>query len=355
MNYLLEIIKENSLFIQIFIVIFATLSATYISGKLLKFYILKAGKTRNIWDDALAYALQRPVKIVILVIGFSYSIKMLDQSLNLPIFLALERIKDILIIFSLFLFILRFIKKIEQNYLALHQANQEKISTINAITKLLRISALITCVLILMHSLGINISGILAFGGVSGIAVGFAAKDLLSNFFGALMIYLDKPFKVGDWIRSPDKNIEGVVELIGWRQTKIRTFDKRPIYVPNAVFSTIVVENPSRMTHRRIYENIGVRYQDLPHIEQIITDIKNYLTNSAAVDKNQALIVNFNQFQESALDIMVYCCVFETNWIKFHELKQKILLDIAAIISQHKAEIAYPTITLDQGNIKTHS
>lgn len=68
------------------------------------------------------------------------------------------------------------------------------------------------------------------------------------------MIYFDRPFKVGDWIRSPDRQIEGTVERIGWRMTIIRTFDKRPLYVPNSVFSSIVVENPSRMLNRRIYE-----------------------------------------------------------------------------------------------------
>ena len=104
-----------------------------------------------------------------------------------------------------------------------------------------------------MQALGYSISGVLAFGGIGGIAVGFAAKDLLANFFGGLMIYLDRPFSVGDWIRSPDKNIEGTVEEIGWRLTRIRTFDKRPLYVPNSTFTQISVENPSRMLNRRIY------------------------------------------------------------------------------------------------------
>ena len=160
------------------------------------------------------------------------------------------------------------------------------------------------------------------------------------------MIYLDKPFKVGDWIRSPDKDIEGVVELIGWRQTIIRTFDKRPIYVPNSVFSIITVENPSRMSHRRVYENIGVRYNDIKQMEKIISEIRSYLEKSKDVDKKQALIVNFNKFSESSLDIMVYCLVFETDWIKFHVLKQKILLDIANIIFDNGADIAYPTTEL---------
>ena len=161
-----------------------------------------------------------------------------------------------------------------------------------------------------MQNLGVNISGVLAFGGVSGIAVGFAAKDLLSNFFGDIMIYLDKPFKVGDWVKSPDKEIEGVVSAIGWRQTKIMTFQRRPIYVPNSTFSVITVENPSRMTHRRIYENIGIRYRDVHEVDNIVNKIRDYLLQSDKVDNKQVVIVNLNKFAESALEIIVYCYLY---------------------------------------------
>ena len=116
--------------------------------------------------------------------------------------------------------------------------------------------------LMVLQSLGVSVSGLLAFGGIGGIAVGFAAKDMLANFLGGLSIYLDRPFAVGDWIRSPDRSIEGTVEDIGLRVTRIRTFDQRPLYVPNSTFSSVSLENPSRMTNRRIYETIGVRYED---------------------------------------------------------------------------------------------
>ena len=82
---------------------------------------------------------------------------------------------------------------------------------------------------------------------MGGIAVGFAARDLLANFLGGLSIFMDRPFAVGDWIRSPDREIEGTVEDVGWRVTRIRTFDQRPLYVPNSVFSTVALENPSRL------------------------------------------------------------------------------------------------------------
>jgi MscS family membrane protein len=197
-----------------------------------------------------------------------------------------------------------------------------------------------------MQTLGFSISGILAFGGVGGIAVGFAAKDLLSNFFGGLMIFLDRPFAVGEWICSPDRSIEGTVEKIGWRLTVIRTFDKRPLYVPNSTFASIAVENPSRMSHRRIYETIGIRYEDGAKMGAIVEEVKAMLLEHEEIDTTQTLIVNFNSFAASSLDFFIYTFTKTTNWVHYHEVKQDVLLRVMQIIEQHGAEIAFPTSTI---------
>jgi len=192
----------------------------------------------------------------------------------------------------------------------------------------------------------LSISGVLAFGGVGGIAIGFAAKDLLSNFFGGLFIYLDRPFAVGDWVRSPDREIEGTVENIGWRVTRIRTFDKRPLYIPNSIFSQIAVENPSRMSNRRIKETIGIRYDDASKIETIINQVKEMLKSHPDIDSQKTLIVNFNSFSPSSLDFFIYTFTKTTDWIEFHSIKQNVLLKIVKIIEDNGAEFAFPTSTL---------
>ena len=168
-----------------------------------------------------------------------------------------------------------------------------------------------------------------------------------ANFFGGLMIYLDKPFKVGDWVRSPDKNIEGTVEYIGWRQTRIRTFDKRPLYVPNATFTSISVENPSRMENRRIKESIGLRYQDARQVQIILEQIKSYLQQNPDIASDKTLMVNFDRFGASSLDCFIYCFTKTTDWVEFHRVKQEVLLEVMAIIHQQNADIAFPTRTID--------
>ena len=160
------------------------------------------------------------------------------------------------------------------------------------------------------------------------------------------MVFLDRPFSVGDWIRSPDKSIEGTVEEIGWRLTRIRTFDARPLYVPNATFTSISVENPSRMTNRRIKETIGVRYDDVAVLEDILRDVKEMLKNHEAIDQRKTLMVNFNEFGPSSLDFFIYTFTRTTVWTEYHQIKQDVLLKIAAIIEGHGAEIAFPTRTV---------
>ena len=357
MEYITNLLKVDDSYawvIQVFIVIFATLIAGYLASRTTNKIQEKFKKTKNIWDDALLIALNRPIHVMILILGLTFAVEIIYTESKVTIFSAIYPIRDIAVIANISWFVIRFIKQTQNNIIEKRTGEVDH-TTIYAISKILRASIIITASLIILQTLGFSVSGVLAFGGVGGVAIGFAAKDLLANFFGALMIYFDKPFKIGDWIRSPDKEIEGTVEDIGWRQTRIRTFDKRPLYVPNASFSTIAVENPSRMTHRRIKETIGVRYEDVNKLDNIIKSVKDMLISHEEIDDKQTLIVNVNSFAPSSVDFLVYTFTHTTNWIKFHSIKQDVMLKIAQIIEDNNAEIAFPTSTLhiaDEVNIK---
>jgi len=283
---------------------------------------------------------------VIWIIGITFAADIIYAETQSSIFLATSTVRDVGILASITWFLLRLIKEAES--LVVEKKTDSSIDqhTAEAIGKLIRLALIITAVLVTLQTLGYSISGVLAFGGVGGIAIGFAAKDMLSNFFGGLIIYLDRPFKVGDWIRSPDKKLEGTVEKIGWRMTQIRTFDKRPLYVPNSVFTSIIVENPSRMSNRRIYETIGVRYDDIGSMNKIVEDVIQMLNAHEEIDTGQTMIVNFNEFSDSSVDFFVYTFTKTTNWVKFHQIKQDILLKISNIIENNQAEIAFPTTTV---------
>ncbi|MFT4579974.1 MAG: MscS family membrane protein [Nitrospinales bacterium] len=337
--------KENTYILQAFLVIFLALIADLIQKKAFRELSKKAEKTNKKWDDAILYSIPRPLSIIIWVSSIAFSAEIFQKETGAVIFEAFQPLRNAIVIASLAWFLILSIKRTEKNYLK--SEDEYDPTTVFAISKLARVAAGITAALMILQTLGLSISGVLAFGGVGGIAIGFAAKDLLSNFFGGLFIYLDRPFAAGDWIRSPDREIEGVVENIGWRVTRIRTFDKRPLYIPNSVFSQIAVENPSRMSNRRIKETIGIRYDDASKMETITVQVEVMLKSHPELDANTTMMVNFNSFASSSLDFFIYTFTKPgTSWEKYHTIKQDVLLKVIKIVEENGAEFAFPTSTL---------
>lgn len=334
--------------IQILVVI-----AVAVTINICSYYVLRhlgriSARSSTYWDDALFRALGTPLSLLIWSVGIAVAAGILQAHFEAPILRLVEPARNIAVIAALAWFLLRFIGNASRDVVAARERAGEEVdhTTVDALSKLGRISVIIVAALIILQTLGFSIAGLLTFGGIGGIAVGFAAKDMLANFFGGLTIYLDRPFVVGEWIRSPDKEIEGTVEYIGWRHTRIRAFNKNPIYVPNALFTTIVVENPTRMTNRRIKETVGIRYDDIAQMDAIVSAIRAMLRNHPEIDSTQTLIVNLNTFGPSSLDIMIYTFTKTKEWVRYHEIKQDILLKIAEIVAGHGAEIAFPTQTL---------
>ena len=328
--------------------ILATVVLNFVVERLLRRGARIAAGTTNAWDDILIEAARRPVPAVIWVAGLAFAATLVRRHADDPLFDLVPTLREVGIIACLAWFLFRLIRLVGERFVArrLEQGEEVDKTTVDALSKLGRLTVVITAALVSMQALGFSVSGVLAAGGIGGIAIGFAAKDLLANFFGGLTIYLDRPFSVGEWIRSPDRQIEGTVEAISWRHTRIRGFNKNPIYVPNSIFTTIVVENPSRMSHRRIKETIGIRYADLGKMPAIVADVKAMLQNHPEIDSTQTLIVNFNEFAASSLNFFIYTFTRTVQWVHYHEVKQDVLLQVATIIARHGAEIAFPTQTL---------
>jgi MscS family membrane protein len=339
---------DNAWIIQVFVVVFLVLLFNLVLRMALRRLQGKLQSTDNPWDDAFVGALQRPLNLMVWIIGIAYAAEIVHAETEATIFMAVGSIREVGVIACITWFLQRLIKQVQVNLVRRSKGQDHPIdqTTVDAIGKLVSASIMITAALVVLQTLGFSISGVLAFGGIGGIAIGFAAKDLLANFFGGLMIYLDRPFTVGDWVRSPDREIEGTVEYIGWRLTRIRSFDKRPIYIPNGIFSTIAVVNPSRMSHRRINETIGIRYDDIGSMQAITEAVKTMLREHPEIDDSQTLMVNFNSFAPSSVDFFIYTFTHTTNWVRFHEIKQDVLLKISNIITEHGAEIAFPTSTV---------
>jgi MscS family membrane protein len=334
--------------IEVFVVVLTTGIANFFSSRLFRRLDRARQRTRTHWDDSLITAARRPVNVLIWIIGVAFAIEVIQHHAEVELFDAVAPLRDMAVIACITWFLVRFISEAQNNLVRAKQDDGKAVdrTTVDAVGKLLRVTVIVTAVLVALQTLGYSVSGVLAFGGIGGLAVGFAAKDLLANFFGGAMIYMDRPFAVGDWIRSPDREIEGTVEVIGWRLTRIRTFDQRPLYVPNSVFTQIAVENPSRMLNRRIFESVGLRYDDADHVKQIVADVETMLREHPDIDTQRTLMVNFNKFAASSLDFFVYCFTKTTVWQEYHAIKQDVLLKILDIVARHDAEVAFPTSTL---------
>ncbi|EQB4816074.1 TPA: mechanosensitive ion channel family protein [Citrobacter amalonaticus] len=224
------------------------------------------------------------------------------------------------------------------------------VTSARILSRIIKITLIVVIILLYGEHFGMSLSGLLTFGGIGGIAVGMAGKDILSNFFSGIMLYFDRPFSIGDWVRSPDRNIEGTVAEIGWRMTKITTFDHRPLYVPNSVFSSISVENPGRMSNRRINTVVGLRYEDASKVGAIVNAIRQMLQTHADIDQQQTLLVYFNGFGDSSLNIMVYCFTRTTVWEEWLAVQQQVYLNIIDIVQSHGADFAFPSQTLYLNN-----
>jgi MscS family membrane protein len=308
----------------------------------LKQIIKHSGSTKTQIDDHLIRAISAPLKVLIWYGWLYFSLRELTSEIQ-----SLGQIVSYISITPVFILtwgILRLISSVE-NFMLESEGSCDKDSG-RLFARLMKILFVFAIILGVAQFYGYAISSILTLGGVGGIVVGFAAKDMLANVFGGLMIQMDKPFSTGDWIRTSDRSIEGVVEKIGWRMTRIRTFSKNPVYVPNGIFATIPIETPSRMTNRQIYEVIGIRYDDIAQMDSIIEKVHELLKNNKHIDHEQAYRVYFDVFNASSLDFVIWAFSSLTDAGEFKKMKGKLLLDIAQIIADHKAEIAYPTQTL---------
>jgi MscS family membrane protein len=271
MTDMITMIFKTDLSIQITLIILIALSLLFIKNKIILLFTGISKKTATEFDDILLKSLQLPLTFLIVLVSLVFITETLNDTYQL--FDDFNKPK-ILYVLTIIIIAWTLIKVLDNYYNSKSFLKGLKSSddpvvieqTYEITIRIFKIIVILISLLTLMQEFGLSISGLLAFGGVGGLVVGLAAKDLLSNFFGGLMIYFDRPFKVGEFIKSPDRNIEGIVESIGWRLTVVRTFSKNVLYIPNSAFSNIIVENATRMTNRRINEVIGLRYEDLDKI-----------------------------------------------------------------------------------------
>ena len=343
---------DLNIYSKISIQILSLILLTFFASKLIKYLLFDLfkyfSKNDNL-DNSIIVASKKPILFFMWLYCFITCSNLIIERIDESMLKIANNLKYVIMYLSVLIFLLKSISQVKRHYILQKEKYNSSLDYpgIDAVEKLSKVSVIIIWSIFALGKMGFNLNALLAFSGAGGILVGFAGKDLFTNIFGGLVIYLDKPFVVGDWIALPDKDIEGDVEAIGWRQTRILTFEKFPIYVPNSIFGTIVIQNKSRLRSRRIKETINIRYTDYDKVNNITSDILKMLKEHPAINKKYKMYVNFTRVQDGCLTLTVYTFTNTTEFTRFFEIKQDILLKVAEIIKENGAELAHPTQTID--------
>jgi len=306
-----------------------------------------ADRTETQVDNMLLEAAEKPVNLLILVVGLMATLHLLAPSeAQFPLITPLFQLgRGVTIVIGGW-FVWRIIGGMTSYLQYRAKAHHAPIDQqlIPFMAKTLRLLLIITGVLMVAQNLGYSISGLIASLGIGGIAVAMAAKDTVANVFGSIMILVDRPFTVGDWIKT--KDFEGVVEEVGFRSTHIRTFGKTLVNVPNSLLANMVIDNIDARSKRRIKMRIGITYDTTTsQMEQAIAGIEQLLRDHPGVDQDYSL-VKFDNFYDSALSIFLYYFSASTVWEEYLQVRQEINLQIMQLLESLQIDFAFPSRTL---------
>jgi MscS family membrane protein len=303
-----------------------------------KFLKLLAKKTVTTLDDELLETLENPVKNAILVIGIYLSLYAGGLH-NEFIYLVLKT-AVIVIIFWMFY---NAIGVFKGHILKTVQRSSFELATeiSDLLIRVIRFFIVAAGIVAVLEQWDINISTFVASLGIGGLAFALAAKDTVANFFGGVMIFADRSFKTGDWVKGA--GVEGIIEGINIRSTKIRTFEKSLITVPNANLANSPIENFSRRGIRRINMRIGLTYAtSVETMEAIVADIRSMLKTRKDIDQ-ETILIYFDQFADSSLSIFCYYFTHTAVWQDYLSIREKVNLEIIKIVQNRGAEFAFPS------------
>lgn len=305
----------------------------------------KFEKQKKLWQASFVKALFAPLIFYTWFFAIVHASNLiLPQLVSEEYFSKMHLLLEVSAILSIAWFIMRWKKLVLQLMTAKIKTHEMHIEQgkVDVIDKLITIIVIFLTILMVLEVTNRSVSTLIAFGGVGGLAIAFASQEMIANYFTGMLIYTTRPFSVGDWIQLPDRNIEGYVEEIGWYMTRIRTFEKRPIYVPNSVFGKIAVVTPSRMSHRQFKETINLRYKDLPNLKLILTDIYKMFHVHPDIDQDQKITAHLDTLEKASFTIIISAFTTIVDSEDFADLKQDLLFRVLDIFKNHNAEIASP-------------
>lgn len=301
-------------------------------------------KTRTQWDDVLVSAIERPLCFGLVIAGIGVALLILPfprEPLDFPHFFEslLKGMGAVIVVW----FALRLIDGVVGQLTRMAEKTESRLDdqVMPIIRTTLKVVAVIIGAMLVVQNLGYSIGSLLAGLGLGGAAVALASKDTVANLFGSIVIFVDRPFQIGDWVQIG--SIEGTVEEVGLRTTRIRTFSNSLITLPNHILTTSAIENWSAMQKRRIRLIVGIGYDATPDkMEQCVEAFRKVLREDENINQDYWL-VNFNELGPSSLDIFVYSFTNTTVWAEYLDVRQAVLLKFMREVEELGLTFAFPS------------
>jgi MscS family membrane protein len=303
-----------------------------------------AKRTGHEFDDDIVEAAVRPIRFIVIAIGIMVSAEILD--LGTSIDAMINHIGRSVLIFGMLLLVYQLID--------LFMPSSNRLFAITGITiedrllpfarTAIKLVIIAVGLVILLQEWGYDVSGVVAGLGLGGLAFSLAAQDTLANLFAFASIVSDRPFNVGEFIKTPD--VEGVVENVGLRSTQIRRLDQSIVYVPNSVMANSAILNWSRLKKRRLDMTLGITYNATSEqIRVLLHRIRNLLKEHPATEDGSS-VVYFTNFGASSLDILIRAYMNLADWGEFTSMKENLNLAIMDIVTDLGMSIAFPSQSL---------
>ncbi|MFV8827524.1 mechanosensitive ion channel family protein [Alkalihalobacterium sp. APHAB7] len=344
MSQLIALFMQYREITTIIIVVFFVFINRWLSKLVIYLLSKLINKTNNEFFISVLNAFEKPLRTFFIFLPIYIGIKTHDLPIGTE--LLVDRIFNTIVI----LVIGSGLVKLSSKSSAVFEKLKEKLDVefddilIPFFSKVVQVVVIAVILSLVAQAWGHNINNLVAGLGIGGLAVALAAQSTLGNLFGGVVIITEKPFSLGDWVKTP--SVEGVVEDIGFRSTKIRTFANSVIIVPNSTLANQEIENFSNMGKRRIMFNLGLTYQTTRQQMRKCVDRINELIENHEEVHPETIMVRFDKFNESSLDVFIYFYTKTTIWSEYLEVKEDINLKIMEILEEEGASIAYPSRSL---------
>ncbi len=303
-----------------------------------------ASRTSTRLDNHLIEAFTKPLEWFFALLGLYLALNYLSLKPGTDAFISnLFRTGVIVLVAAGFYNFAGSFEALSEEYEELFGAKVDRI-LVPFFSKVLKFVIIALAVTVVAQEWNYKIDGVIAGLGLGGLAVSLAAKDALANVFGGIVIITDKPFSIGDWIQTP--SVEGIVEDISFRSTKVRTFTQALVTVPNSTLAVEPITNWSRMGKRRVSFKLGLTYGTPGEkIRQFAHALEQMLSSHPEVDP-ETVIVRFDGFAESSLDVFIQFFVRPIVLADYARVKEEINLKIMAMLEEHGLTVAFPSRSL---------